>query len=113
MKTECEVFFLLKSAVIVAVLNIQIPQDLGSLINGVYAMLKANVIEFSDSVYIPAFNLIKLYLAQSAFTFSYIYFLGIMGENMSANLKTNLFNKLIKQDISFYDNSRTGELIDR
>lgn len=96
-----------------AVLNIQIPQDLGNLINAVYKMLKSNVIEFSDSLYTPALNLIKLYLAQSAFTFSYIYFLGIMGENMSASLKTSLFSKLIKQDMSFYDNSRTGELIDR
>lgn len=111
-----EKFYLLAavaSAIVVAVLNIQIPQDLGTLINGVYKMLQSNVTDFSEALYQPALNLIKLYLAQSAFTFSYIYFLGIMGENMSANLKTGLFNKLIKQDISFYDNSRTGELIDR
>lgn len=101
------------SAIVVAILNIQIPQDLGELINGVYKILQSNVTDFSEIVYKPAFNLIKLYLAQSSFTFSYIYFLGIMGENIATNLKTSLFNKLIKQDISFYDKSRTGELIDR
>ena len=29
-----------------------------------------------------------------------------MGENIAANLKKNLFNNLIKQDISFYDRTR-------
>ena len=97
----------------VAALNIQIPQDLGNLINGVYEMLKSDVKDYSTSIYSSSMNLIKLYFAQSFFTFSYIYLLGIMGENISATLKTNLFSKLIKQDISFYDNARTGELIDR
>jgi ATP-binding cassette subfamily B (MDR/TAP) protein 8 len=36
-----------------------------------------------------------------------------MGENIAANLKRSLFNKLIKQDIFFYDQKRAGELIDR
>nr|APD26531.1 ATP-binding cassette transporter subfamily B member 8 protein [Brachionus koreanus] len=100
------------SAFLVAVLNIQIPQDLGNLINSVYDMLKSNETNY-ESLYKPAFNLIKLYIAQSVFTFSYIYTLGIMGENMASNLKNNLFNKIIKQDICFYDGSRSGELIDR
>ncbi|CAF0785116.1 unnamed protein product [Brachionus calyciflorus] len=101
------------SALAVAMLNIQIPQDLGNLINGVYELLKSNVTDYYDSIYKPSLNLIKLYLAQSVFTFSYIYMLGIMGENMAANLKNNLFSKIIKQDIAFYDRSRSGELIDR
>ena len=36
-----------------------------------------------------------------------------MGENIAANLKVRLFSQIIKQDISFYDKTRTGELIDR
>jgi ATP-binding cassette subfamily B (MDR/TAP) protein 8 len=36
-----------------------------------------------------------------------------MGENMAASLKKSLFSKLIKQDITFYDQKRAGELIDR
>lgn len=96
----------------VAMLNIQIPQDLGNLINSVYDMLKSNVTNY-ESLYKPAFNLIKLYIAQSIFTFSYIYMLGIMGENIASSLKNNLFSKIIKQDIAFYDRSRSGELIDR
>jgi ABC-type multidrug transport system fused ATPase/permease subunit len=98
----------------VAILNIQIPQDLGNMINSVYNMLKSDSAEYDfSSMYKPALDLIKLYILQSTFTFSYIYLLGVMGENMAADLKTNMFSKLIRQDISFYDNSRTGELIDR
>nr|QNH67936.1 ATP-binding cassette transporter subfamily B member 8 [Brachionus plicatilis] len=100
------------SAFMVAMLNIQIPQDLGNLINSVYEMLKSNVANY-ESLYKPALSLIKLYIVQSLFTFSYIYTLGVMGENMASNLKNNLFSKMIKQDISFYDRSRSGELIDR
>jgi ABC-type multidrug transport system fused ATPase/permease subunit len=98
---------------LVAVLNIQIPTDLGNLVNGVYSMLKNNTTDFYQALYKPSLELIKLYVAQSLFTFSYIYFLGNMGENMAANLKKNLFSKIIKQDISFYDKTRSGELIDR
>jgi ATP-binding cassette, subfamily B (MDR/TAP), member 8 len=98
---------------LVAVLNIQIPQDLGHLVNGVYKMLQSNVKDYYESIYKPSLKLINLYLAQSLFTFSYIYLLGNMGENISASLKVNLFNKIIKQDISFYDKTRSGELIDR
>ncbi len=97
-----------------ALLNIQIPQELGKMINTVYDILKSDSHEYDFSVMLkPTLDLIKLYILQSTFTFSYIYLLGIMGENIAADLKTKMFSKLILQDISFYDNSRTGELIDR
>ena len=76
-------------------------------------MLQSNLKDYYESIYKPSLKLINLYLAQSIFTFSYIYLLGNMGENISASLKINLFNKIIKQDISFYDKTRSGELIDR
>lgn len=77
-------------------------------------MLKDNVTaDIGLKLMEPAMNLIKLYIAQSVFTFAYIYMLGIMGENMAANLKNRLFERIIKQDIAFYDQTRSGELIDR
>ena len=102
-----------KSAFLVAILNIYIPQNLGTLVNSVIKMLKDNTNEYFNSIYEPSIKLIKLYTAQSFFTFSYIYLLGIIGENMAFNLKKQLFSNLIKQDISFYDNSRSGELMNR
>jgi len=59
-----------KSAFIVAILNIQIPTDLGQLINGVYKMLQSNANDMYETIYKPSLNLIKLYLSQSFFTFS-------------------------------------------
>lgn len=96
-----------------AVLNIRIPQELGDMINGVYQILQSNVSNFNETVYKPSVKLLSLYLTQSVFTFSYIYLLGIMGENIATKLKTRLFDRLIKQDITFYDQTRSGELIDR
>ena len=36
-----------------------------------------------------------------------------MGENIAKEMKVKLFQTIIKQDISFYDKSRSGELINR
>lgn len=77
-------------------------------------MLKENAsVSLSAKLMEPAMNLVKLYVAQSIFTFSYIYLLGVMGENIAATLKNRLFESIIKQDIAFYDQTRSGELIDR
>jgi ATP-binding cassette subfamily B (MDR/TAP) protein 8 len=76
-------------------------------------MIQSNVKDQFETIYKPSLNLINLYLLQSFFTFSYINLLGVMGENMSASLKKSLFSALIKQDITFYDQKRAGELIDR
>jgi ATP-binding cassette subfamily B (MDR/TAP) protein 8 len=76
-------------------------------------MLKESKTNITENMMEPSMRLLKLYLTQSLFTFSYIYLLGIMGENMAAGLKNRLFERIIKQDISFYDRTRSGELIDR
>ena len=36
-----------------------------------------------------------------------------MGENMAKEMKVKLFQTIIKQDIAFYDKSRSGEIINR
>ena len=54
-------------------LNIQIPQYLGNLINGVYNLLQSNVKDYYGTLYKQSLKLINLYLAQSILPFSYIY----------------------------------------
>ena len=84
------------------------------MINTIYRLLQEGTANISfESLYKPTFDLLKLYSAQALFTFTYIYLLGIMGENMAKEMKVNLFQKIIKQDIAFYDKSRSGELINR
>lgn len=50
---------------------------------------------------------------QAVFTFSYITFLTRMGERMADDLRHQLFASFLKQDISFYDRHKTGELVNR
>ena len=59
------------------------------------------------------FFVIGIYSLQSVCTFGYISLLSIVGERCAVRLRTKLFKCLIEQDISFFDNHRTGELVNR
>jgi ATP-binding cassette subfamily B (MDR/TAP) protein 8 len=43
----------------------------------------------------------------------YIYLLSCVGEKVATQLKQELFESIIKQDIAFFDKQRTGELVNR
>lgn len=36
-----------------------------------------------------------------------------LGEKVAFNLKTDLFASILKQDIAFFDEQRTGEIVNR
>lgn len=61
----------------------------------------------------PALNLFGMYVLQSGFTFLYILLLSQIGEQMAAKLRQDLFKQIIIQDLSFFDENRTGELVNR
>lgn len=61
----------------------------------------------------PATRLLLSYLAQSAFTFVYIFLLSRIGEQMACDIRRDLFEKILVQDIEFFDANRTGELVNR
>lgn len=50
---------------------------------------------------------------QSLGTLFYIYLLSVVGERLALRLRTHLFRCLIEQDISFFDDHKTGELVNR
>ncbi|CAL4122991.1 unnamed protein product [Meganyctiphanes norvegica] len=104
------------SALVVALCNIQIPISLGSIVNVVAQLAQETSNQgesFMKEVANPALKLLKLYLVQAIFTFSYITFLTRMGERIAVDLRQELFASLLKQDISFYDQHKTGELVNR
>lgn len=75
-----------------------------------------NVIDtksFLNDMRRPAINLFGMYILQSCFTFIYILLLSKIGERMAAKIRQDLFEKIIVQDLSFFDKNRTGELINR
>ncbi|XP_073813685.1 mitochondrial potassium channel ATP-binding subunit [Musca autumnalis] len=106
------------AALVVAFINIRIPNLLGDLINilaryaNTYVKDPLNNSFFKD-VGKPASNLLSLYVMQSGFTFLYIYLLSRIGEQMAAKLRQDLFRQIMIQDIEFFDKNRTGELVNR
>lgn len=46
-------------------------------------------------------------------TFFYIYLLSNIGEKIAYQMKIDLFSSIIRQDIAFFDERRTGEIINR
>lgn len=50
---------------------------------------------------------------QAVFTFFYIHLLSQVGERVAADMKQDLFQSILDQDMSFFDQERTGELVNR
>lgn len=108
----------MQAALVVAFINIRIPNLLGDLVNTLARYANTYVMDpihnsFVKDVSKPASNLLSLYLLQSAFTFVYIYLLSRVGEQMAARMRQDLFKQIVLQDVSFFDEHRTGELVNR
>lgn len=106
------------AALIVAYINIRIPNLLGDLVNTLARYANTYVMDpinnsFVKDVSKPASNLLSLYMLQSGFTFMYIYLLSRVGEQMAAKMRQDLFTQIVVQDIAFFDENRTGELVNR
>ncbi|XP_044265492.1 mitochondrial potassium channel ATP-binding subunit isoform X1 [Tribolium madens] len=101
-------------ALVVAILNIQIPQVMGGVINVIAQYTdNKNSESFINEMKVPAIKLIAMYVGQSLCTFFYIYMLSNLGEKISFQMKTDLFAAIMRQDIAFFDQQRTGEVINR
>ncbi|XP_056646697.1 mitochondrial potassium channel ATP-binding subunit isoform X1 [Diorhabda sublineata] len=101
-------------ALVVALLNIQIPQVLGGVVNVLSKFNESKDTQlFIADMKKPAFKLIGMYIAQSASTFFYISMLSSLGEKMAYRMRADLFESIVKQDIAFFDQQRTGEIINR
>ena len=57
--------------------------------------------------------LVVLFLVQSAFTMLRTWLFTASGERIVANLRVDLFEAIVGQDIEFFDHRRTGELTNR
>ncbi|XP_071440546.1 mitochondrial potassium channel ATP-binding subunit isoform X1 [Hetaerina americana] len=103
------------AAFVVALLNIEIPRLLGTVVNIVAKFVNnaSSDSSFSSEVRDPVMVLVNLYIAQSVFTFLYICLLSSVGERVAAQMRKDLFASLVKQDMAFFDTHRTGELVDR
>ncbi|CAL7939325.1 unnamed protein product [Xylocopa violacea] len=100
----------LSSAMVVAILNIWIPQNVGNFINVLTKLCQRNeenvMKNLLSQLTEPAFAL-------AFFTFIYIYMLSHVGERIAMNLRQDLFKSIIMQDIIFFDKNRSGEIVSR
>ncbi|KAG9355830.1 hypothetical protein JZ751_000672 [Albula glossodonta] len=96
-----------------AYLNIQIPLLLGDLVNVVAGYLREHSENYIREVQVPALKLLGLYGLQGLLTSGYIILLSRVGERVAANMRKSLFLSLLRQDVAFFDNNKTGQLVNR
>ncbi|QQP35441.1 ATP-binding cassette sub-family B member 8 mitochondrial [Caligus rogercresseyi] len=70
------------------------------------AAISTAIATFLRDIKEPAVQMIQYYAAQSLCTVAYIYSLACLGER-------DLFRSLLSQDVAFFDENKTGELISR
>lgn len=101
------------AALVVALINIKIPLILGGLVNIISKISSESEKSFSEQILSPGLRLVSYFVAQSVFTFVYISLLSGVGERVAFEMKNQLFASLMSQDLSFFDEERTGELMNR
>jgi len=72
-----------------------------------------NEFRLSTALHFASALLTARFYMQGVTTCAYIALLSQVGENIACRLRQNLFKSFLHQDVSFYDEHKTGELIDR
>ncbi|XP_027759620.1 ATP-binding cassette sub-family B member 8, mitochondrial isoform X2 [Empidonax traillii] len=96
-----------------ALLNVRIPVLLGQLVNVVARCAHGHVPTYLREVRRPALRLLAVYCLQGLMTFGYIALLAHVGERVAGNMRKALFTTLLRQDVAFFDATRTGQLVTR
>ncbi|NXA10117.1 ABCB8 protein, partial [Sapayoa aenigma] len=121
-----------------ALLNVRIPVLLGQLVNVVAQCARGHVSVYLREVRRPALRLLTVYCVQvdvdpqegrvvpgvplslltppslqGLLTFGYIALLARVGEQVAGNMRKALFTTLLRQDVAFFDATRTGQLVTR
>uniref|UniRef100_A0A8C3TK97 Mitochondrial potassium channel ATP-binding subunit n=1 Tax=Catharus ustulatus TaxID=91951 RepID=A0A8C3TK97_CATUS len=96
-----------------ALLNVHIPVLLGQLVNVVARCARGHVPTYLREVRRPALRLLAVYCLQGLLTFGYIALLARVGEQVAGNMRKALFSTLLRQEVAFFDATRTGQLVAR
>ncbi|NXH98464.1 ABCB8 protein, partial [Pachycephala philippinensis] len=96
-----------------ALLNVRIPVLLGQLVNVVARCARGHVPTYLREVRRPALRLLTVYCLQGLLTFGYIALLARVGEQVAGSMRKVLFSALLRQEVAFFDATRTGQLVTR
>ncbi|XP_064476662.1 mitochondrial potassium channel ATP-binding subunit-like [Ornithodoros turicata] len=109
------------SALAVAFVNIKIPVCLGDVVNVLSHFTRSagdeaadhadRVAQFFAEIREPALKLVGIYVMQSALTTIYISTLAHAGERFATRLRQAMMDAILRQDITFFDKTKTGEIM--
>ncbi|KAA0190708.1 ATP-binding cassette sub-family B member 8 mitochondrial [Fasciolopsis buskii] len=105
-----EFFGAILSAITAAMLNVYIPLCLGDLVNKLSDCF--NQKERIHVLYGPALRLCLSYTLQTCATFLYIGLLASVGERMAARLRAQLFERILRQDMAYFNVHSCSKLLD-
>ncbi|OAD69360.1 hypothetical protein PHYBLDRAFT_149758 [Phycomyces blakesleeanus NRRL 1555(-)] len=100
------------TAVAAAVVYLQTPVVTGELINVLQLSFTSGALSIQD-LNGPAIRLLALLSAQGFFTFAHITLVSLFGEKVAVRLRRDLFSAMVRQDMSFFDDHKSGELVGR
>ncbi|KAI9253020.1 ABC transporter type 1, transmembrane domain-containing protein [Sporodiniella umbellata] len=105
------------TAVGAAIVQLQTPLVTGQLINILSSSMQAAADGLGSltirDLNAPALKLFGLLVTQGFLTFAHISLVSAFGENIAKRLRAKLFRAIIQQDLGFFDQHRSGELVSR
>ncbi|XP_030301758.1 ATP-binding cassette sub-family B member 8, mitochondrial isoform X1 [Calypte anna] len=96
-----------------ALVSVRVPVVLGQLVDAVSGCAGGLFPHYVAAVHLPALRLLGLHCLQGLLTFGYIALLARAGERLAGNMRKELFMSLLRQDVAFFDATRTGQLVAR
>lgn len=96
--------------VIASSVTMSAPFFLGKVIDTIYS---STTEDFTASLTSLCFMLTGVFLCGGAANAARVYLMQISGQQIVRNLRETLFSSILKQEVAFFDKTRTGELINR
>jgi len=89
-----------------------VPFALGKVIDIIYNLDKETS-ESSNKLNTVCLGLAAVFALGGLCNYGRVYLMRVSGQRMTARLRNNLFSSIMKQEIAFFDKTRTGELVNR
>merc|ERR1740128_1181661 len=67
----------------------------------------------SDRLNQVCIGLSGVFLLGAAANFGRVYLMRVAGQNITANLRNKVYSSIVRQEVGFFDKTKTGELINR
>jgi len=97
-----------------------VPFALGKIIDLIYSMdqiKNSDTAEqkaaISDRLNQVCIGLSGVFLLGAAANFGRVYLMRVAGQNITANLRNKVYSSIVRQEVGFFDKTKTGELINR